>query len=111
MTFTHCGREYTLCILQQSYWTPASKGLIRKILSNAIQPRMANLSNIRLQSHDKPFSNTDVDYFRPIQAKTSRKTRRNQGTLKTYGVILTYIYIYKYMSIITHIYIYIYIYI
>ena len=58
-------------------------------------PQMANLSNIRLQSHNKPFSNTDVDYFRPIQAKTSRKTRRNQGTLKTYGVILTYIYIYK----------------
>ena len=50
---------------------------------------MANLPNIRLQLHVKPFSNTGVDYFKPIQAKTSRKTRRNQGTLKTYGVIFT----------------------
>ena len=50
---------------------------------------MENLPNIRLQSHVNPFSNTDVDYFGRIQAKTSRKTRRNQGTLKTYGVIFT----------------------
>ena len=50
---------------------------------------MENLTNIRLQSHVNPFSNTGVDYFGRIQAKTSRKTRRNQGTLKTYGVIFT----------------------
>ena len=46
---------------------------------------MANLP----KSHIKPFSNTGVDYLAPIQAKTSRKTRRNQGKLKTYGVIFT----------------------
>ena len=50
---------------------------------------MANLPNIHLQSHVKPFSNTALDYFGPIQAKTSRKTRRNQGTLNTYEVIFT----------------------
>ena len=50
---------------------------------------MANLPNIRLQSHVKPVSNTGLHYFGPIQAKNSRKTRRNQGTLKTYGVIFT----------------------
>ena len=50
---------------------------------------MVNLPNIHLQSHVKPFSNTSVDYFGPIQAKTSRKTRRNQGTLKTSGAIFT----------------------
>ena len=50
---------------------------------------MANLLNIRLQSHVKSFSNTSVDYFGSIQAKTSPKTRRNQGKLKTYGVIFT----------------------
>ena len=50
---------------------------------------MANLPNICLQSQVQSFSNTGVDYFGPIQAKTSRKTRRNQGTLKTYGVIFT----------------------
>ena len=50
---------------------------------------MANLPNIRLQPHVKPFANTGVDYFGPIQPKTSRKTRRNQGTLKTYEVIFT----------------------
>ena len=50
---------------------------------------MANLPNIRLQSHVKPFSNTGVDYLGPIEAKTSRKTRRNQGALKTYGVLFT----------------------
>ena len=50
---------------------------------------MANLLNIRLQSHVKPFSNTSVDYFGSIQAKTSPKTRRYQEKLKTYGVIFT----------------------
>ena len=50
---------------------------------------MANFPNIRLKLHVKPFSNTGVDYFGPVQARTSRKTRRNQGTLKTYGVIFT----------------------
>ena len=50
---------------------------------------MMHLSNIRLQSHVKPFSNTGVDYFGSIPTKTSRKARRNQGTLKTYGVIFT----------------------
>ena len=99
LNYAHCGREYTLCTLQENYWLPGSKGLIRKILSNcffckrqnakSVQPKMANLPNIRLRSHVKSFSNTGVDYFRPIQVKTSRKTRRNQGTLKNYGVIFT----------------------
>ena len=85
----------------QNYWILASRSLIRKILSNSffckrqnakpVQPQMTNLPNIHLQSHLKPFSNTAVDYFRPIQVKTSRKNRRNQGTLKTYAVIFTYL--------------------
>ena len=50
---------------------------------------MADLPNICLHPHVKPFSNTGVDYFGPIQAKTSSKTRRNQGPLKTYRVIFT----------------------
>ena len=85
----------------QNYWILASRSLIRKILSNSffckrqnakpVQPQMTNLPNIYLQSHVKPFSNTAVDYFRPTQVKTSRKTRRNQGTLKTYAVIFTYL--------------------
>ena len=99
LNYVHCRREYTFCILRQNYCILASRDLIRKILSifffckrqNAkpVHPEMANLSNIRLQSHVKPFSNTGVDYFWPIQAKTFRKTRRNQKTLKTYEVIFT----------------------
>ena len=99
LNYAHCEREHTLCIHRQNYWIPASRGLIRKILSNCffckrqnakpVQPQIANLLNIHLQSHVKPFSNTSVDYFGPIQAKTSRKTRRNQGTLKTSGAIFT----------------------
>ena len=50
---------------------------------------MVNLPNIHLQSNVKPFSNTGVDYFRPVEGKTSRKTRINQGTLKIYVVIFT----------------------
>ena len=61
----------------------------RRQNAKTVKPHMANLPNICLQSHVKPFSNTDVDYFRPIQVKTSHKTRRSQGTLKTYGVIFT----------------------
>ena len=71
LNYAHCGREYNLCILRQNYWIPASRGLIRKILSNCffckrqnakpLQPQIANLLNIRLQSHVKPFSNSGVD--------------------------------------------------
>ena len=57
--------------------------------AKSVQPQMVNLPNIPLQSHVKPFSNTGADYFGPIQAKTSCKTRINQGPLKTYGVIFT----------------------
>ena len=39
---------------------------------------------------ERPFSNTSVDYFGPIQVKTSHKTT-SQGTLKTYGVIFTWL--------------------
>ena len=53
---------------------------------------MADLPNIGLQSHLRPFSNTGVDYFVPIQAKTSRKTRTNQGTLRSYGLIFTFLH-------------------
>ena len=91
--YTHCGREYNLCMLRQNCWIPANRGLIRKILSNCsfckrqnakpVLSQIENLSNICLQSHVKPFSNTGVDYFGPIQAKTSRKTRRNQGGIKS----------------------------
>ena len=55
-------------------------------MRNQCYPKMANLSNICLQLHTKLFSNTAVDYFGPIQAKTSRKIR-TQGTLKIYGVL------------------------
>ena len=84
-------------ILRQNYWIPASRGLIRKILSNcffckrqnskSVQPQVANLPNIRLQSLLKPFPNNSVDYFGLIQAKIFCKRRRNQGTLKTYWAI------------------------
>ena len=50
---------------------------------------MMTLSNIRLRSYVKLFSNTDVDYFGPTKGKTTCKTRRNQETLKTYRVIFT----------------------
>ena len=43
---------------------------------------MTNLPNIHLQAHIKQFSNTDVDYFGPIQDKICRKIRKNQGTPK-----------------------------
>ena len=44
---------------------------------------------ISVYSNTLNHSNTGVDYFGPIQAKTSLRTRRNQGTLKTYGAIFT----------------------
>ena len=89
--YAHRGKEYTHCILRQNYWIPASRSLIRKTSNSffckrqntkPVQPQMVNLSNISLQSHVKPFSNTSVDYFGPTKAKT----RRNQRTLKSYEV-------------------------
>ena len=97
---SHCSHWYLFKLrplrkrIYPFYPLDPSKQRFRNILSNcffckrqnakSVQPHMANLSNIHLQLNVKPFSKTGVDYFGPIQAKSSRKTRRNQRNLRSH---------------------------
>ena len=44
LNYVHCRREYTFCILRQNYCIPASRDLIRKILSifSFVKDKMQN---------------------------------------------------------------------
>ena len=95
----HIGREQTLCLLQNIYWIPSCRGLIRKILNeclyctqeriNAKTTYMSDLPKDRMLIKEKPFTSTGIDFLGPILVKTSRGTRSNPAKAKRYGVIFT----------------------
>ena len=50
---------------------------------------MSNIPSDQLAITEKPFSNSGVDYFRPIVIKSSIRTRLNPPSAKRYGVLFT----------------------
>ena len=91
----HVGRVQCLSILRNQFWIPNCHGLIKNILSNCFlckkqnkpfkMPCMSDIPKERLVNNCKPFSNTGVYFFGPINVKLSRKIRANSVTAKHYG--------------------------
>ena len=50
---------------------------------------MSELPKERLDTFEKPFYNTGIDFFGPRIVKLSKKIRANQARAKRYGVIFT----------------------
>ena len=77
----HIGREPTLCLLQNNYWMPSCRGLIRKILNECLNCKrerikgkttyMSDLPKDRMLINEKPFTSTGIDFFGPILVKAS----------------------------------------
>ena len=86
-------------ISRQHYWIPSCRGLTRNIPRNCVRCRneratpqhnlMGDVPKERVSVGDKPFLNTDLDYFGPYHVKMNKKTRSNAGTAKRYGLLFT----------------------
>lgn len=95
----HSGREQTLSRLREKYWIPSCRGLIRTVINECSyckrrsakpqQPFMSDIPSDRLAVHQKPFTNSGVDYFGPIIVKSQKYTRLNKSVAKRYGVLFT----------------------
>ena len=88
----HIGREHTLTLIRRKIWIPPCRGLIRKVLFGClyckrerVKPQKAFASELpkeRLDSYEKPFYNTGIDYFGPIIVNCQRKPAQTKQKLK-----------------------------
>ena len=98
-TNLHVGKEHTLSILREKYWTPSCRGVITKLIHDCLYckrqnakpdyPIIGNLPSDRTKMGNKPFSNVGVDCFGPAIVKLSKRTRSNAAKAKQWGVIFT----------------------
>jgi hypothetical protein len=89
----HSGREYVLAELQQQYYIPGARSIVRKILNDCVVCRKraakpcsqleADLPADRVCPGDPAFSSVGIDYFGPILV------RRGRGREKKYGCLFT----------------------
>ena len=89
----HEGRQYVMKEVRAKYWILKANSAVRRRLRQCLSCRkrirpaerqkMADLPLDRVQSGEKPFTNTGVDFFGPFF------TKRGRAQAKTYGVIFT----------------------
>ncbi len=89
----HCGREHVLAKVQQRYWIPRGRQLVRKILKTCVLckrlrgglegQQMADLPIDRVQPNVPPFTYTGVDCFGPFLVKRGRAVEKRYGCLFT----------------------------
>ena len=96
-TNLHCGHEQILSSMRQWLWIPSCQGIINKVLKQCYyyihrtaKPQesfMYNIPSNQLAVHQKPLSNSAVDYFGPILIKSSKCTRLNPASAKRCRVL------------------------
>lgn len=94
LKYLHAGCQLTLAQLRQSFWIPAAKSVIRKIIHHCVtcakfnaslqQQLMADLPASRVQPNF-PFASVGVDYAGPISMKFN--TLRAKTIVKAYLAI------------------------
>ena len=55
-------------------------------------PIVSDFPKEKVSFNEKPFTDTGIDYFRPINVKITRKTRSNQVMHKQYRALFTCLY-------------------
>ena len=89
----HSGTRHTWASVRKKFWIVKGSSKVRHVIEQCITCRkrnakvgeqfMADLPPWRLQSFERPFYNTDIDYFRPFMIKQWR------SLVKRYGCVFT----------------------
>ena len=87
----HSGTSHTWASVREKFWIVKGGTAVRHAIGQYITCRkrnakvgkqfMADLSLCRLQSFERPFYNTGIDYFGPFMIKQGR------GLVKRYGCV------------------------
>ena len=85
----HYGRDQTLALLRERYWTVKAKSIIHKVLSTCLlckhnrsipKPQlMWNLPKERIAAFKPTFTITGVDCFGPVTIKQYKRTRTSNN--------------------------------
>lgn len=93
VTSGHCGTEYVLSHMRQSYWIVKARSAVRRAVGTCFlcrknhgkvhQQKMADLPRDRVTPDNPPFTSVGIDFFGPFSV------RRGRATVKRYGVLFT----------------------
>ena len=85
------GQELLLSTLRQTYWLINGRSFVRSVAKawiyckrknpTSMQPKMADLPDVRLAIASPPFSNTGIDFFGPMMVKVLRSRAKRWGCL------------------------------
>ncbi|XP_021957208.1 uncharacterized protein LOC110853263 [Folsomia candida] len=89
----HQGRATVASDLRQQFWIIGLTAAVKEAFAKCqfcknrkIQPQVpeiGNLPDFRLQSHVRPFTNTGMDYFGPIEVVVGRRHEKRWGVIFT----------------------------
>lgn len=89
----HFGTKIIINELRQRFWIMRMHSVIKKIQSQCnwckvkkarpTAPMMSSLPEVRLQPFVRPFTNSGVDYFGPLEVKLGRRIEKRYGVLFT----------------------------
>lgn len=91
--FAHGTTETVVNELRQKYWLINLRRTVKTVTSQCQRcridkakvspPRMSCLPRARLEHHERPFTNTGIDYFGPMNVAVGRRREKRWGVLFT----------------------------
>jgi hypothetical protein len=89
----HQGVETVICKLRERFWIIKCRAAVKRQFANCLrckkqkakpaQPQMGQLPAERFAYHQKPFTNTGVDFFGPFFVTVGRRSEKRYGVLFT----------------------------
>ena len=91
----HSGTSHTWASVREKFWIVKGGSAVRHVKGQCIACRkkntkvkqqfMADLPSCRLQSFERPFYNTGIDYFGPFMIKQGRSLTKRYECVPNYG--------------------------
>lgn len=89
----HQGRGTVASELRQKFWITGLTSAVKEAFAKCqycknrkvkpVVPEMADLPKVRFESHIRPFTNTGLDYFGPMEVTIGRRREKRWGALFT----------------------------